>query len=234
MQIEERKSSAEDIDVVIVGAGETASIAAELISENNIANIVGFVAEKTTVEVFDDESVHSLGDIEKEFPVTETYVFVAISSVWLNRERARIFKYLAALGYRFLNIVDRSARIAPSASLGRNLLLNRGSIVGTKCRIGDGTFISEGGTVSHSSDVGQFCYLSAGCVLGGFSSLGDQSFVGLGSVISDRAQLSGPSILGAASYLPAGTWPAGVYRGAPANCEDIQAEDFLRLRAGQI
>ena len=54
MQIEERKSSAEDIDVVIVGAGETASIASELISENNIANIVGFVAEKTMVEVFDD------------------------------------------------------------------------------------------------------------------------------------------------------------------------------------
>ncbi|WP_372987725.1 UDP-3-O-(3-hydroxymyristoyl)glucosamine N-acyltransferase [Marinobacter sp.] len=75
-------------------------------------------------------------------------------------------------------VVDASARIAESASIGpnavieaeaeiaENVVIGAGSVIGARCRIGQDTVIRPRATLAHDVVVGQRCHILSGAVIG--------------------------------------------------------------------
>ena len=222
--------------LVIIGTGETSSIAMEIATSQGIHEICGFSQEtdSTLPQTHHGLPLVPLDEIRNHFPPEQYQVFVAISFVWLNQPRCRIYQQLAAQHYVFANIISPLAHVAPSAQLGTNLLIYDFASVGTAAVVGNNTTLCSHSIVSHSSHIGAHNYFAAGATTGGFCHTGERCFIGLRATLSDNADLQDDSIVSAASFLAKGKYPPGIYVGNPAKRQDINMNDFLRLKRGML
>lgn len=222
--------------LVIVGCGETCSIAMEIAVSQGSYEICGFSQEAASSEQGSHLGLPlvPLQDIRTYFPPEEYQVFVAISFVWLNQSRCRIYQQLNAQHYVFANIISPLAYVSPSAQLGNNLLIYDFASVGTSSIIGNNATLCSHSIVSHSSHIGAHCYLAAGATTGGFCQTGERCFIGLQATLSDQSHLQDDSIVSATSFLPKGKHASGLYVGNPAKRQEIDMNDFLRLKRGML
>lgn len=220
--------------LVIVGTGETAAIAVEMVKAQGHYEICGFSVEAENMgnDRHMDLPVVPLNEIAEQFPPAEFSVFIAISFVWLNQPRARIFHQLQRQHYRFANIISPLASVASSATMGSNLMIYDFVSVGSFCTIADNTTLCSHAVISHSTRIGAHNYLAAGSVIGGYCNTGERCFIGLNTTLSDHCKLGDDSIISATGYLQKGSHASGLYSGNPARRQDIEIADFLRLKRG--
>lgn len=224
--------------LVIVGTGETAAIAAEMATCQTNYELCGYSVEAENME--DNHHIAlpvglpvvPLDQITTFFPPSDFSAFVAISFVWLNQPRSRIFTYLQKLDYEFANLISPHAHIAPSAKLGTNLMIYDFASVGSFCTIANNTTLCSHSVVSHSSKIGAHNYLAASATTGGYCRTGERCFIGLNATLADHSEIDDDSIVSATSYLPKGSHASGLYAGNPARRQDIAMTDFLRLKRG--
>lgn len=220
--------------LVIVGTGETAAIATEMATCQTDYEICGYSVEAESMK--DNRHmglpVVPLDQIATFFPSSDFCIFVAISFVWLNQPRSRIFTLLQKLDYEFANLISPHAHIAPSATLGTNLMIYDFASVGSFCTIANNTTLCSHSVVSHSSQIGAHSYLAASAVTGGYCRTGERCFIGLNATLADHSEIDDDSIVSATSYLPKGSHASGLYAGNPARRQDIAMADFLRLKRG--
>jgi sugar O-acyltransferase (sialic acid O-acetyltransferase NeuD family) len=107
-------------------------------------------------------------------------VFVAIGD---NYKRQAYIKNLCDLDVQFPNIIDPSAILSPSMTLGNGNLILPMSYVGTKCSLGSFNLIFPGASITHHNKVGDFCFFSVNSSIGGFATIGDCCKVGMNSVV---------------------------------------------------
>ncbi len=94
-----------------------------------------------------------------------------------------------------INLIHPSAEISESVTLGENLLVKRGAIIGPNSFIGDGVFIDNGAVVSHDCKIGVYTHVAPGSSLGGNIDIGDFSIIGVGASIASDLTLGNGTII---------------------------------------
>lgn len=99
------------------------------------------------------------------------------------------------LGFELVNVIDPTAVVSSTASLGKNIFLGAQTIVGPLSQIDDFSRVLNGASVAHHGKLGKGVRISDGARLAGNVSVGDRSLVGLGVTINYYLKIGKDSIV---------------------------------------
>lgn len=163
----------------MLGAGGHARVLQEALALGGTA-LHGFIAPDSSTRL--DDVTHLGGDEALAGLDPAAVVLVnGVGSVRAAAARQAVHERAAAAGFRFLTVVDPTAIVRPSATLGAGSQVLAGAIVNTGAVVGDDAVINSGAIVEHDARVGAHAHLSPGAVLAGDVVVGDRSHIGLGA-----------------------------------------------------
>lgn len=205
--------------LVIVGSGETADIAYEYFTYDSDYEVIGFSVDKEYIPADGSHKalpVFDLAELENKIDKQETYVFVAISYVQLNRVRRKIYLNLKNLGFKFANYISSKAFVWRNVKIGENVMIFENNVIQHMVQIGDNVIIWSGNHIGHQTIIENHVYIASHAVISGFCRVGESSFVGVNATFNDQIQVEKDCIIGSGAVVTKNTKPGLVYVGNPA------------------
>jgi sugar O-acyltransferase (sialic acid O-acetyltransferase NeuD family) len=204
--------------IVIVGAGEQAQIANEYFTHDSPHEVCAFSVES---EFMDSDTQDGLPVVPFE-ELAERYdpdaykAFVALSSMKLNRVRARLYEAVKAAGFECTSYVSSRAFVWHNVSIGENCMVFENNVLQHLVEVGDDVVLWSGNHVGHRTKIGDHCFVSSHCVISGYCEIGDWSFLGVNCCIGDYRKIARDNVIGAGAVVIRDTEERGVYVGNPA------------------
>jgi len=186
-------------DIILIGYGGHAKSVADCIEGSNKYRIIGYTDIKET-----DCQYKYLGtddELEKLYASGITKAVVTIGDIGDARLRVKKIQLLLSIGYELPVIIDHSAIVAESATIGMGTFIGKGSIINTGSRIGKGCIINTGAILEHECRIGDYSHISVGAVVCGEVSVGDQSFVGANSTVCQCLSIGNNVRVGAGAVV---------------------------------
>lgn len=207
-------------DIIIIGAGGFGREVQWLIErintqeEGNKWNILGYIddgiakgREINGYKVLGDVSF--LQDIEKP-----THVVCAIGNSVIRQKLVN--KLIKKENITFPNLVDPTAIISNTATMGRGNIICAGSVISTNVTIGDFCTFDWNCTVGHDADIHDFVMAYPNANISGFVKTGEVLEIGTGTQIIQGIHLGDNVIIGAGTVVIRDITEAGTYVGSPA------------------
>jgi sugar O-acyltransferase (sialic acid O-acetyltransferase NeuD family) len=206
--------------IVIVGAGETAEIAHEYFTVDSDREVVAFAVEQ---RYLDDASERADGvprvafeGLPESHPPAQVETFVALSSTWLNRARARLFRTVKDQGYTCASFVSPHAFVWRNVTIGENAFVFENNVLQHHVTVGDDTVLWSGNHIGHRTVIEDHVFISSHVVVSGFCRIGASSFMGVNASVGDNVSIGADSVVGAGAVVVKDLAPRGVYVGSPA------------------
>jgi sugar O-acyltransferase (sialic acid O-acetyltransferase NeuD family) len=116
----------------------------------------------------------------------------------------------------FPHLVDLTAVVGRTSTLGEGTVINALAMVGASCRVGRFVHINRTASVGHDADLGDFVTLGPGCVLSGHVTVSPGAFIGAGAVLGPEITVGSNAIVGAGAVVVHDVGPGEVVAGNPA------------------
>ena len=208
-------------DLIIIGAGgaglEALWVARRQTGERGGSvgwNVLGFADDKPSLRGVGFDGAEVLGsstELIARFRGRTVKFHCAIGN---NRVRARIAALWEQAGFGAATLVDPTAVIAGSASIGLGCYIAPSAFIGPAARIGEHVLINVGASVGHHVQIGDFGQLSPGARLSGYTVAGAGVLFGSNAVTVPGIQVGEWATVAAASLavrpVPAGGTALGV------------------------
>ena len=173
--------------VVIIGAGTTAMIAADIIMESHNFELAGFLGtpaeEKTLLRSKVYQDVQFLGDHSILTKLKDGDISGFVVAIGDNQIREKVYYEALDASLIPINAVSQKAIINHNVTLGRGSIISPGVVLSHGVSIGNNTIIDPLVVVDVNSMVGDHCYLFPGTVICGACTLGKNVRLGAGAII---------------------------------------------------
>lgn len=196
--------------LIIIGGGG-AGLEALLVAQRSGEaewNILGFADDSTALQGRTLVGVPVMGSIDAVMKLhagAEVWFHCAIGS---NPTRERLAGAWEAGGFRAATLVDPTAVVAASATIGAGSFIAPQVFVGPEAKIGRHCLINVGASVGHHSVCGDYAQACPGARISGHCELGAGAFIGSNGVVAPGLTI-GPKAVVAAASLAARDVPAG-------------------------
>ncbi|MEH2948237.1 acetyltransferase [Sporofaciens sp. JLR.KK001] len=140
----------------------------------------------------------------------ERQAFIAVGSIKSSLVRSKLYDSIVDIGFSSPNIIDPSAVISSSASLGleqdeehkgAGIFVGKGVIVNADASIERCAIINTSAVIEHECQVGAFTHISVNVTLCGQVTVGDHSFIGAGSTVIQGIEIGSNVTIGAGSLI---------------------------------
>ncbi len=185
-------------NIIILGASAFAEEVAELISEIDDYEVVGFVEglnrERCSKNLLDlpVHWVENIG-IDKD----NCMAICAVGST----KRSNFIKQVATQGCEFVTIIHPTAQISSTASLGEGCFVSPGVIIASHTQIGSHIIINRGSLIGHHVQIGDYVTISPGSNIAGRTYIGPYTYIGMGAIILDGISIGSNCTVGAGSVV---------------------------------
>lgn len=130
--------------------------------------------------------------------------------------RAKVYRRLAACGFRFATVVHPSAVVGRASELGEGCQIMARAVVQCGARIGRNVVVNTAAALDHDAIIGDDVFIAPGAILCGNVQLGVGAFVGAGAILLPGVRVGAGAVI-AAGALVRSEVPAGsIYAGVPA------------------
>jgi hypothetical protein len=160
-------------------------------------------------EIEDVLDVAALGPELLELP------FAVPQTVPANREAAIADARARGFG-RVLTLVDPTATVAASASVGAGAYVGTASVVAAGARLGAGTLVNRSCSIGHHVVFEDYVCTGPGAVLAGSCRIGRAAFLGAGCVVAPELSIGDAAIVGAGAVVIRDVAAGDVVVGNPA------------------
>lgn len=139
-----------------------------------------------------------------------------IVAVGDNERRQALFMQKCLNGEKPVSIISETA------SIGINTIIESGSFVakkvclGPEVRVGRNSIVNTGSIIDHETNIGINTHIAPGTTICGRCRIGDNVFIGAGCVIKDNIKIGDNVIIGAGAVVIRDIVESGVYVGVPA------------------
>lgn len=113
-------------------------------------------------------------------------------------------------------LVDPTAIVASSVTLGVGSYVNAGCILGAATSIGRHVIVNRGASIGHHGEIGEFVSIGPGAVIAGQVRIGPGAVVGAGAVVEPGLTLGAGSVVAAGAVLRQDLPAGAVATGNPA------------------
>jgi sugar O-acyltransferase (sialic acid O-acetyltransferase NeuD family) len=201
--------------LVIVGGGETAELAYEYFTHDSPYEVSAFAVEAAHLNATQLRGlpVVALEELAECYAPAEYSAFVAISSVKLNRVRARLYGLTKGKGYRLASYVSSRAFVWPNVVIGDNCFILEHNVLQYFVVIGNDVVLWSGNHIGHRTRIGDHCFVASHVVISGFCEVGESCFLGVNSCVKDYVKIARDCVIGMGANIQRDTREREVYPG---------------------
>lgn len=209
----EQLDGADQLRIVVIGAGSHAKVVIEAIRACG-GEVVGVIDRSPSTS-------HVLGapviGCDELLPRLRAQgLDSVVVGLGQNTLRQRIGAQVRTLGFVLPTIVHPSALISPSAQLGDGAVVMARAVVGTEAAIGDLTIVNTGAVLDHDNRLAAAAHVAPGCALAGNVLVGERALIGVGSAVRPGTRIGADAIVGAGSAVVSDVPDGVLVGGAPA------------------
>jgi acetyltransferase EpsM len=168
--------------VIIVGCGGHAAELRDYINDYNNVSLSN--AHIKVIGYIDDniQGYHHYGFIEPYLGLisdheinTELEYLMGIANVDYRKSIVGEFENRGAI---FCGFIHPTARISPTAIVGKGVVISHNASLGPKVVVDDHTIINSRTTIGHDTVIGKFNFISPLCAFSGNTTIGDGNMIG--------------------------------------------------------
>lgn len=181
--------------LILIGAGGHSKSVIDSV-ENDLYEVCGFIDEYKAGEHL---GLQIFGNRIEDIPNYEGYsYFISIGDV---KFRKAWFKKVKALGLKTVNIIDKTAIISNTASIGTGNFIGKLAIINADATIGDNNVINTKALVEHECVIASHVHLSTNATINGNVKVDDGVFMGSTAVCNGQLELGKYSVIGSGSVI---------------------------------
>lgn len=113
-------------------------------------------------------------------------------------------------------LIDPTAVVASSSSLGPGSYVNTLANVGAACRIGAFCFVNRSAVIGHHADIADFVSIGPAATLAGMAQIGAGAMIGAGAVVLPRMTIGANAVVAAGAVVTRPVAPRTTVAGNPA------------------
>ncbi len=205
--------------LVIIGAGEFASIAYEYFTHDSNYDVVAFSVERsylTSTSLYEKPLI-AFDELVTKFPPKTHDVFVSIPASQLNQLRTRLYYAVKELGYACATYISSRAFVWHNAEIGDNCFVFENNTIQPFVKIGNNVILWSGNHIGHQTLIADHCFLSSHVVVSGYCHIGESCFLGVNSTFNDHVTVPRDCIIASGTLVSKSLQnPGKIYYGAPA------------------
>lgn len=178
------------------------------VAQANKFNVLGYFDRfESKVNPFNLKYFGYEKDIDLKTIVKNAFVFPAMGS---NSIRKKLHTKLIADKINQTVLIDPSAYVSRTASIGESTLVNPNVSINSLSHIGKCCIINTAAVIEHECRIGDFTHVAPGAVLAGNVIVGENCFIGANTVIKQGITISNDVVIGAGAVvlknITKGTW----------------------------
>jgi len=205
--------------LLIAGAGGHGKVVADIALKLNKYSQIYFLED-------DKEKKESMGisvigsvtaDTEqffKKVEKSETEVVMAIGNSRTRMEKQKLFE---EAGFCIATMIHPSAVIGEDVVIGKGTVVMANAVINSGSRIGKGCIINTAASVDHDNYIGDYVHISVGSHLAGEVSIGEHVWIGAGAIVSNDLSVCKECVIGAGAVVVKNILQQGTYIGVPAH-----------------
>jgi len=203
-------------NVVVVGASGHAEVVIDILERQGIYRIAGLIDRSVKGHLMGYEILGTESDlpgIVRQLEITGG--IVAIGDNWT---RHRVVNALNALlpDFTFVTAVHPSAQIGRNATIGRGSAVMAGAVINPNARVGAFCVVNTNASLDHGSVMGEFSGLLPNAATGGNVLIGAFAAVCQGANIIHGVEIGEHTVIGAGATVFENMPPRVVAYGTPA------------------
>lgn len=212
--------------VIIVGSSGHSKVIIDVFEKEDKHQIVGLL------DAFRKKGEKTLGyeiiGKEDDLPFllskySNCKIFIAIGD---NFTRKKVFEKIIKIipKVEFVSTIHPSAQIGKNVWIGKGTVIMPGVVINSDTKIGDFTIINTNASIDHDSQMFNFSSLGPNVSTGGNVSIGEFSAISIGATIKHGLSIGNHSIIGAGSLLMKNCSDNSIMYGIPAR--EIRKRDI--------
>lgn len=156
-------------NLVLFGNGAVASTLYYYFTREKKYRIVAFTVDRPFIL---EDTLHGVpvvpwDEVAERYPASEHRMMIAIGFVQVNRLRAARCLEAKKMGYRLVSYVSPTATLWDGFSVGENCRIADNVLIQPYASMGDDVFVGSGSIIGHHSVIKEHCHLSAGVKIAG-------------------------------------------------------------------
>ena len=207
------------IPAIVVGTGSHSKPVISLLRRSFKYNIKGlFDTSKDfnkNEKIMDVPVIGCLNQLDKNSFYQDHSFFIAVGD---NSIRKKIFDFLNKQELKLPNLIDPTAYIDVSSSLGKANIFFYNSFLGPLVKIGSNNIINTSSIIEHDSTIKSHCHFAPKSLICGNCLIEDLCFIGANATVINNLSISSNNIVGAGSTVIRNiTESFSTHVGSPAN-----------------
>jgi sugar O-acyltransferase (sialic acid O-acetyltransferase NeuD family) len=218
--------------LVIVGIGETATLAVEYFTHDSPYSVVGYSVERAFLKetVYNGLPVVPLDELERHYPPLEFEVFVAVSSTQLNRLRTRLYRTVKEKRYTCASYISSRAFVWRNVEIGENCFIFEDNTVQPFVKIGNNVVLWSGNHIGHNTVIRDYCFLASHVVISGYCNIGENCFLGVNSTVINNITVARDCFIGAGALIQKDTEEGKVYQAVGTEASKVGSLRLFRIK----
>lgn len=182
--------------VVIIGAGGHGKAIADIIEKSGDI-VYGFLDDNLKENILTYKILGKINNCEDLYKNnTDLEFIIAIGN---NRIRKEIYEKYKLKYYTAIHPKSNISNIDTEIKEGTVIMAN--ACVNTSAKIGKQAIINTGTIIEHDCLVKDFAHISYGCIVGANTKIGENSYIGLGSIINIGKEINKNEIIECGSII---------------------------------
>jgi sugar O-acyltransferase (sialic acid O-acetyltransferase NeuD family) len=178
---------------------------------------------------FQDKPVVPFEDIEKTYSPDRYEMFVAVGYHDLSRLREAKCREAMEKGFRLVSIVSPQAHLPTNVSHGWNCFIMPPAIIHPCVSLGNNVFVWSGAMIGHHTRIEDHCWLTSACHISGNVTLGANTFVAVNATVGHSVQVGPNCFLGANSLVTKNLEADKVVISESSKPIRLSSSQFLRM-----
>ena len=186
-------------EIILIGSGGHAQSVADSIEASKKYHIIGYTNPHET-----DLHYQYLGTddvLESLYRKGICFAAIGVGFIGKSEIRDKIYNQMKSIGFHLPPIIDPSAVISQSSSIGEGVFIGKGACINVNARIGKMCIINTCAIIEHGNVIGDFTHVAVGAALCGDVTIEDHVFIGANATVIQGLTIGSHTIIGAGSTV---------------------------------
>lgn len=217
--------------VIVFGNSTLSSLNHFYLTYDSPHKVVAFTVDSAymTGASFNGLPIVPFEDLESTYPPTEYELSILLGYRNVNQLRAQKYDQAKIKGYNLINYISSRAVIWQNVTLGDNCYIYENAILQPFASIGNDVILGPGSLIGHHSTIKDHCFIAARTTLLGCVTVEPYCVLGANATITDSTTVGRESIIGSSALINRDVEERSVYISSGAQLLPKPSNELRRV-----